>query len=374
MEYLYVHLLLFMEEKFIATMILHAVGDTIGFKNGEWEFFPDNKKIGPIGVTMEKLYEFIHLGGVANIDLSNWNVSDDTIFHMAIANALTIGGGALHNDLCDVTVSELVAAANLIDDDKKNNIDRAMGATTDKYTNRLKNGENWKNFAFDMYAGGNGAAMRSNCIGLAMFGEERRNNLIEYAIQSSKMTHNNPIGWLGGLVSALFTAFAIENIDIILWIPSLLNALIDHGVEKKFVTSDDERMEFNKFVYQWKTYYSSRFVDGKPIEIKSHTNLTQRIIFYNNLFENDAMGGRGMSGYSATIIAYDCLIDSGNKWDTLVFYSMINGFDSDTIGAIAGGLFGSMYGFHGVPKRNILHLEFKEKLINLGKLLYTKYF
>jgi ADP-ribosyl-[dinitrogen reductase] hydrolase len=53
---------------------------------------------------------------------------------------------------------------------------------------------------------------------------------------------------------------------------------------------------------------------------------------------------------------------------------MINNFDSDTIGAIAGGLFGTLYGFDNIPANNLKHIEFKDKIIKIGKLLFRKYF
>ena len=70
-----------------ATMILHALGDTIGFKNGDWEFNYQNLKFNPV-VTLELIFEFISLGGVNGIDLKDWLVSDDTVLHMAIAKSL----------------------------------------------------------------------------------------------------------------------------------------------------------------------------------------------------------------------------------------------------------------------------------------------
>ena len=72
-----------MEERYIACMILHAVGDTVGFKNGEWEF-----KQGGYDKTLEKVYEFIDLGGINHLCLKNWRVSDDTIMHIQTAASI----------------------------------------------------------------------------------------------------------------------------------------------------------------------------------------------------------------------------------------------------------------------------------------------
>jgi ADP-ribosylglycohydrolase len=86
------------------------------------------------------------------------------------------------------------------------------------------------------------------------------------------------------------------------------------------------------------------------------------------------MGKSGLSGYSAVIVAYDCLIDAEDNWEKLIIYSTINTFDTDTIGAIACGLYGTLYGLKNVPTKNLKYLEFKSNLTKLGKLLYRKYF
>ena len=43
------------KEKYIYTMILHALGDTIGFKNGEWEFNFGKKNI-TLDMTLELVF------------------------------------------------------------------------------------------------------------------------------------------------------------------------------------------------------------------------------------------------------------------------------------------------------------------------------
>jgi ADP-ribosylarginine hydrolase len=359
------------EEKYISTMLLHALGDTIGFKNGEWEFYQKNNLYGS---TLEKLYEFIDLGGINHINLKNWIVSDDTILHMAIARSLLMPYNNF-DDLENNTVKMIVKSNDVMQNDIKNNKNRYIGNSVEKHSFLLKENNNWKNFEFDKMGGGNGASMRNNCIGLAFFGKNNRDKLINYAINSSKMTHVNPIGWLGGLSTALFTSFILEDINIQKWIPEMLQIIESENVKKYLNPNNkEEQLAFDEFVQCWKTYYESRFIRGKLIKPKSHSNLIQRLIFYNNIFDINPLSKMGLSGYAAVIVAYDCLLDSGNNWEKLVIYSMINVFDSDTIGAIAGGLFGTLYGMKNVPNENLKYLEFKDNLIKIGKLLYKKYF
>src|SRR5437868_2265006 len=75
------------ENRYIAAFLLHALGDTFGFKNGEWEFNYFQQNI-TLNMTSDLLYDFIDLGGINGIDLNGWYVSDDTIINIAATKGL----------------------------------------------------------------------------------------------------------------------------------------------------------------------------------------------------------------------------------------------------------------------------------------------
>ena len=56
---------------------------------------------------------------------------------------------------------------------------------------------------YNPLGGGNGAAVRTAPIGLIYYKPEKIHELIHYSITTSKLTHNNAIGYLGGLTKAL---------------------------------------------------------------------------------------------------------------------------------------------------------------------------
>ena len=69
----------FSKDSFEACMLLSAVGDALGYKNGTWEFCYSGEAIHK---------ELRELGGLQNINIKGWIVSDDTVLHLATAEAL----------------------------------------------------------------------------------------------------------------------------------------------------------------------------------------------------------------------------------------------------------------------------------------------
>jgi len=362
------------EEKYIATLILHALGDTIGFKNGEWEFNYDMRVV-PLNLTLELLYEFISLGGINAINLDGWNVSDDTIMSMAIADGL-IENYKNFNNLYDIFKKNYLIAYKEMDEALELKKNRHPGLTTIKSLDKLSKNKDWRKFTYDPLSGGAGASMRTAPIGLAFYGINNRDKLIEVAIESSKMTHNSAIGYLGGLTTALYTAFAIEEIDITKW-PYLMLELVDSERVRKYCNNnnDDEKRDYDEYIKYWKRYLETRFVNNEPVKTRAHTNLIFRIKYQYDNFVKDSKYSTmvGESGYSSTIMAYDSLIDAGNVWEKLVIYSMIHIGDSDTVGCIAGAWYGALYGFGDVPKNNLKYLEYKDRLTNIAKELFKKF-
>lgn len=64
-------------------MILSAVGDAMGYKNGDWEFNTSGK------IIHEKMLEITNQKGIKELNINmQWKYSDDTVMHIATAQAL----------------------------------------------------------------------------------------------------------------------------------------------------------------------------------------------------------------------------------------------------------------------------------------------
>jgi len=374
-----------MEDKYISCMVMHAIGDTIGFKNGEWEFMS-----GGFEKANEKLYEFIELGGVNNISFKDWRVSDDTIMHIQTAvsllenyNSINTFGQILKKNFLDAYEQFLKEGLKW----------RYPGISTMDALKLFKDGAEWSDIPYNVYSGGSGASMRSLCIGLAYYGETNRDQLVQISIESGRMTNNSTVGYLGAFASALFASLAIEGKEITEW-PFILYDMLKKNeiIDRYMIITGRDVESYNRdkhdFIGKWYTYMNSKFDDKKkPIHRRADKNVVERGKLYHLNYgfkkqrHRDKQGEGteektyiGSGGDDSVIIAYDALLDAGNNWEKLIVYAMLHMGDTDTTGCIAAGLYGILYGMDKIPENYFKDLEYKKELINIGKKLYKKFY
>jgi len=370
-----------MMDKYTASIVLHSLGDTIGFKNGEWEFNYFKDVYVDEDSALEIVYEFISLGGIISLDTRNWYVSDDTYYNHAIAKALIISDYSKPDFYESVKKCMVEMTENMSIQYDKTNVSQQAGITTIDYVTIFKkdiNGKDGRTMPYDKMSGGSGGAMKAIPIGMAYFGEKNRDKLIEVAIETARLTHNSPIGYLGALVIALFAAYIIEEISIEKW-PFLMMEILKSDKVTSYLKIEEEKYDYNVFMKFWHKYLDIRFKNNQIVKSKANRNLLYRTYFYTSKLGRDddpefTSEIFGSSGISCCIVVYDCLIDAGDKFETLIFYSMLSVGDSDTIGAVAAGLYGLMYGFSNIPQHLIDNLELKDQSFEFGKQLYKKYY
>ena len=363
--------------------------DTFGFFNSKWEFNYGNK-IDTIkdGVIMN--YFFIHqytmLGGIEQIDITNLNASDDTILMLATCEAVNNGGGE----------SNYINSYLKYYEELKNE-KRQAGNTTLSSLEKIRLTKSIKSIEYSNNHGGNGCAIRTAPIGLKYWNDYDK--VCEEALIASLVTHNYPLGYLGGIVAALFTAYAVNNINPFEWSTKLIK-LYKKKYFNKLISKYSEQnveKEITDYFIWWEKYNELRLSKMKyrnlPIfinpnyKIQDLTNYTP-IKYLTKMKGYDKMGG---SGLEAVILAYDNLLLSAkpnNKvnpiasninplvnivnpefdWYTLFFNNVFFFGDNDSIGAISGAWYGAYLGIDKFPLDKIKNLEFYQELKKNAKL------
>ncbi|KAI6660398.1 Protein ADP-ribosylarginine hydrolase-like [Oopsacas minuta] len=339
-----------------ACMILSGVGDAIGYNDGKWEFCPSGRRI------QEELQSF---GGLTKLKPNKqcMIVSDDTVMHMATADALL----ASYNDV-DKQYCELAREYRKCMGDMRG---RSPGLTCMAMTKQLYPDSGRYVTPFNPRGGGCGAAMRAVPIGLLYHRPDERNNLVRVGIESGRMTHNHPTGFLGSMTVALFVSYAIQGKDVREWGEGLLRTL---PIAKQYCEEQKRDWELIKenwsyFEESWKKYVNEIIsADFGDISADEFDKFVRSVSF---------MGTGGASGHDAPMIAYDAILrcyhgPEDSRWERLCRYGMFHGGDSDSTGIIAGACYGAMYGLEGVPLNNHTQLEYRDRLERLGGRLYDK--
>lgn len=330
-----------------------SLGDTIGYYNGNWEFNYGDVRAGPDAVN-EFIYEFISLGGVNDLSITNWKASDDTILYIATMEVLSDPIIDI-NDFGNKVKNAYIKAKPLI-------ADRHPGQTTNDALEMQQTIE-WDKLPYNSRAIGNGSAMRSGCIGIFYPGSHNRKKLISLAVESSRITHNSAIAILGSVVAALFTAFALEKIPIQKWPFKLLKILRSNLIDTYIETSRPKDYPLyirDKiiFVGQWDKYITWRFSGVNPkLDIKFMKNPVQR---YKYLSEKFSKGCDipGACADDALIMAYDALLQSEGVFEKIIVYGILHPGDSDTVGSIALSWFGAFY--HSARNERLIGYRFEE--------------
>ena len=377
-----------LNEKIKASLFLLSYFDTLGFNNTIWEFnfgaYPGNS-VESAYFYLEIIHNYFSLGGYTNIDISDWNASDDTIMMLATGFACQNGGGEKNY------INEYLHILDKLKDEK-----RGSGINTINILEKIKRLKSIDELDYKESAGGNGAAMRTSVIGLIYYQEKDIDKLIENSIVASRVTHNYTLGFLGGLVTALFTSYAVRDIEPWNWVDMLLelykSGAIDNYMKKTNIYQQYLKDKDN-FFDNWEQYKEQKLSNFLKVDQLNLHSFKERLDFleeYNSysIKDNKKNYARyGASGISCLIVAYDSLLMSygGNKrpldsnfknlkvsLDSLIFFSTLHFGDNDTTGAVAGAWYGALYGFKNFDEDKLGQLEFKNQIEKLTKLIHHR--
>ncbi|XP_019614848.1 PREDICTED: protein ADP-ribosylarginine hydrolase-like [Branchiostoma belcheri] len=342
-----------------SAMVLSGVGDALGYYNGSWEFCHSGPEI------LEELQE---MGGLdkVKVELPDWMVSDDTVMHLATAEAL-MEASAKDRPILFLTL------AKHYKESMNDMHGRAEGLTSSEGCAKLKpNQSDGYIIPFNTRGVGCGAAMRAMCIGLRYQRPEEVDSLIAVSVESGRMTHHHPTGYLGSLASALFTAYAIQRKPVREWGAGLMSLL---PRAQQYIKDTGRHVQENLdawpyFTEKWQAYLEQRGISDGTSDptFPQEYGPKERDDFYRTL---SFSGWAGASGHDAPMIAYDALLASGDSWEELCKRSMFHGGDSDSTGVIAGCCWGAMYGYKGVHENNYKNVEYRSRLEKAAEELYN---
>lgn len=265
--------------------------------------------------------------------------------------------------------------------------------------------EKWESYPYDKRGGGCGGSMRAMGFGF-MYGEERRDMLIAASIESGRLTHNHPNGFLGSLCSGLFTAYALEKtIPPAQWgvyflydVMPRARTYLEKVAIRDWIEIDPETLKFEQKFAQYlqernlyldeatfKTAMSakSKSPDQQTTEEKnalnSLNNIAPQFPTKYGIVERDKFytkwsfaGWAGASGDDSCIIAYDALLCAGpNNYETMMLNSALHCGDSDSTGTISAAWYGAIYGFNNVYKSNWDKIEKKSEMLQLAQDLFS---
>ena len=362
-----------LSEKISASLLLGSYFETIGFNNSNWEFNLNVEVKNDLAkisfISHEMYFQFLKSGG-KNFNIKKLNSSDDTLLMIFTAKA-TLKGNNINE-----YIKEYTKKLKLLEDQK-----RFSEITTVNSLRQIKKSSK-KYLNYDDSMTGNGAAVRTSSIGLYFYKENQLELLIEKSIESSRITHNHTIGFLGGLVTALFTSYAVRNISPWKWADNLLKVYESNKIDNYLKKTDiyDKYLSDKKdFWDKWYEYREKEipFIKDKNMEpfyiktkkfIKYSYHIHPKKIDYSKL---------GSSGICSTIYAYDSLLNSiknENKFNTtsLLVFSSIHTGDNDSTGMIAGCWFGALKGFYDFDKKNLEELEFYKEINDISKKFIKK--
>ncbi len=269
-------------------------------------------------------------------------ITDDTQLSMWLAESLIENNGLNPDSIAKRFTSEHI---------------RGLGMALDEFVkNSLQHKLNWYDAATD--SAGNGVAMRSAPIGL-YYHNSYDNLKLASGIQAV-ITHNDPMAVASGII----VAFAISKL--------LRMKPEDLSTQRQKIDFCIEVADSIEGIEVWKEYRARN--DNQKTNL--HNRLKNDIPYYlEKDFAPKRVSELFLTGaYVLETLPYAlyCFLYSPDNFTDTLLNAVNYSYDSDTIASIACSMSGALNGMNAIDNYYIDNLEFKDRLMNLGKLLVSK--
>lgn len=204
---------------------------------------------------------------------------------------------------------------------------RGYGSGARRLLSRIRDGMDWREANRSIFkegSFGNGAAMRAAPLGLFFHKDHRE--LARAAEVASSITHAHPIGIEGGVLIARATAMALEG-------PLDLEALRDGCRQEEF-----------------------RDALAMAKQEMDRDSVKRRL-------------GTGIEAHRSAVTAVH-VANRFSEFLPMIEFIISMGGDTDTVGAMAGGIFGARHGSVSLPEKALEDLEEREWIERTARKLF----
>ena len=218
---------------------------------------------------------------------------------------------------------------------------RGYGIGAARMLKKIKKGSNWQEVNCSIYpegSFGNGAAMRAPITALYFFGNDVE---IIYAVKKvSEITHAHPLAIEGAGLIALSTSFSLSQSNV----DELFKLLLENSKLEE---------------YQIRLEIARQWIENKEA-VDSRTVVKQL--------------GNGIAALDSCVTA----IYIASRYIDLPFSNMLKFIkkcsgDTDTIGAMAGAIWGAYNGMDSLNRSDIEKLEAASRIEQLSKTIYDRH-
>ena len=244
-----------------------------------------------------------------------------------------------------IDIAQSYLSKNEIDSDclaeqfaKSYQYSRGYGPSAAWLLKQIKKGSHWKNInkvKFSSGSWGNGAAMRAPVIGLIY--AQRPHEMNQAIFKSSVITHAHPLAIEGAKIIALTVSSVLCEFST------------EHLFEKLILNS-------NHSIYRKKLETAKNWIlySVKPSqnEIKLH------------------LGNQIQASESVISAVYFAIQFKNHRLDQMLHPIFKLGGDTDTIGSMAGSIWGAINGLNKIRRIELDRIEKIDWILNLGEKLY----